>query len=728
MPTVATITHSPGGYNLAPAAHHHFSASTSTVNSGTLRDAQWEWWLQKADSTVVASSFGGPEFSWVLEEAGDYICTLRLKGLGDGASTDDQVEFSVGAETYSDEVYYDPSWGGTESGTESEPYATLAAAHSGLAAAAGAGTQRAIHCAAGQTETLSAGLGFTSSAGRLVFKKWGTGDNLVWDLNGADIQVYRTDDDAAMCLIGVDINGDASSPSFPATAGTTTPLRSDSDEANASGHNFIALNCAFSNMRDACYFSDSGTLTSAYLSGGAGDHIAFHNCTFTDGRDHILTERVRYVHLVTSHGRSGGTFAIRLGTWQHIFVRQTTTAQNGATIPLRLHSASANGIDSDFGVVERSYFLNRVWWQPDDGNGSAEEIHNLWSSANVFEGASGQNVAADFFINDGFVCRNCVFINRNNGVPVVGSRNTPIGAVGTSTNWLIENNTFIHTWNTGGGGLGNAGWTFNRFSGTVNTGVTFRNNLLVMPSLPSGTITFIQAGNGTPTAASVFDACNGNRLIIAAGTPNWASGWSAGNGDLGTWQGTGFDAASAAGTGTDPLTDSTGSPVDATLVTSSSPIDSGIATNLYLDKDGQIRTGTMDQGADSFGDTGTPTAPVFGSPPDDPSDLVLTPTHNSILVEWTDNADDETAYEVDYKLATEPTTWTVWADDLAPNTESTTITGLDAETEYDVRVRAVNADGESNYIADSATTEAAPEPGSAAVTRSSLSLGLRLGL
>lgn len=88
-----------------------------------------------------------------------------------------------------------------------------------------------------------------------------------------------------------------------------------------------------------------------------------------------------------------------------------------------------------------------------------------------------------------------------------------------------------------------------------------------------------------------------------------------------------------------------------------------------------------------------------------PSDLALARIWpDQIEVSWTDNASDEDAYIVEYKKAT-ALSWVVWADDLAPDTETTTIDdGLDRGVEYMVRVRATNVDGDSANVQDSIVT------------------------
>lgn len=148
----------------------------------------------------------------------------------------------------------------------------------------------------------------------------------------------------------------------------------------------------------------------------------------------------------------------------------------------------------------------------------------------------------------------------------------------------------------------------------------------------------------------------------------------------------------------------------------------GLSTLTAYDVRVRARNGTGDSGNATGSGTTLDVAPTA------PSGITLTPGHNSVLVEWTDNASNETAYEVDYKLTSEPTTWTTWDHGIAANATSTTVTGLTPETGYDFRVRAVNAVGNSSYDSDSTTTTAAPAAPDFDVALIGTSMRLRLGM
>lgn len=103
-------------------------------------------------------------------------------------------------------------------------------------------------------------------------------------------------------------------------------------------------------------------------------------------------------------------------------------------------------------------------------------------------------------------------------------------------------------------------------------------------------------------------------------------------------------------------------------------------------------------------------ADVVVAIPDAPSSLVATVAalpnaHNRINIAWTDNADDETAFELQQYTGG---TW-VLLTVLGTNTTTYAHTGLTASTEYKYRVRAINSAGNSAWSNEAtATTASAP--------------------
>ena len=97
--------------------------------------------------------------------------------------------------------------------------------------------------------------------------------------------------------------------------------------------------------------------------------------------------------------------------------------------------------------------------------------------------------------------------------------------------------------------------------------------------------------------------------------------------------------------------------------------------------------------------------------PDAPTGLGASKGNTQISLSWTAPADDGgasiTDYVVEYKLSSEPTTWSTFADGTSTNTTAT-VTGLTNDLSYDFRVKAVNAFGTS-IASDTATkTPGAP--------------------
>ncbi len=108
----------------------------------------------------------------------------------------------------------------------------------------------------------------------------------------------------------------------------------------------------------------------------------------------------------------------------------------------------------------------------------------------------------------------------------------------------------------------------------------------------------------------------------------------------------------------------------------------------------------------------SPGLPYLGqeptSPPAPPTDITVTEvTRNSVSLSWTDNADNETSYEVQWRLAEETTFSTPMV--LPAGTTTATIVGLTADSDYVVRVGARNSAGIEYGEEVTAQTEALPE-------------------
>lgn len=97
--------------------------------------------------------------------------------------------------------------------------------------------------------------------------------------------------------------------------------------------------------------------------------------------------------------------------------------------------------------------------------------------------------------------------------------------------------------------------------------------------------------------------------------------------------------------------------------------------------------------------------------PDAPTSLGASKGDTQISLSWTAPADDGgasiTDYLVEYKLSSEPTTWSTFADGTSTNTTAT-VTGLTNDLSYDFRVKAVNAFGTSPASDTATKTPGAP--------------------
>ena len=136
---------------------------------------------------------------------------------------------------------------------------------------------------------------------------------------------------------------------------------------------------------------------------------------------------------------------------------------------------------------------------------------------------------------------------------------------------------------------------------------------------------------------------------------------------------------------------------DATDVTSPSEI-----TGLTASTDYNFRVRATGPGGDSDWVTANATTQDI-PPPDDPESVEATATSTTaISVTWTapSAGGPVSAYEVQYKLASADG-WTDATDVTSPSE----ITGLTASTDYNFRVRATGAGGESDWVTANATTQ-----------------------
>ncbi|MCF6277055.1 MAG: fibronectin type III domain-containing protein [Candidatus Magasanikbacteria bacterium] len=99
--------------------------------------------------------------------------------------------------------------------------------------------------------------------------------------------------------------------------------------------------------------------------------------------------------------------------------------------------------------------------------------------------------------------------------------------------------------------------------------------------------------------------------------------------------------------------------------------------------------------------------------PDAPTSLTATSSSTEMVLSWTAPVNNGgvsiTDYKVEYKLASEPTTWSTFADGTSTTT-TTTVTGLTNGLSYDFRVSATNTNGTSNASSISSATPISSTP------------------
>lgn len=712
MATTTTLTTFEPG-NSTGSLQVQVSLYNSTPDSGNVEDGCGLFWVYRPGVGVI-HRWTGMVGGWATRNNGDILFAQYIDGAGVAGAI---VSYTfVILNTWDGQLYVDTSWGGTESGTISEPYSTYAAAYAAYLSARVADDKWQLLVKRGETFD-GTGLATTSwmalsttVAGHLEVSSYGTGAKpAITIATSGNGSVFANGPYGVqtLTLADLDVTGAGSGTGSQFCNFNTTPV-SGSTEANICVLDCDVIGCdlvyvgslsgsasSFSGDTQridfhaviGCTFDDWGALNGGhgFTNLSAAAYILMMDCTWLDQIDangFTRNNRNRYTaYINNTYDRSGSSFKLnvfRLGGGED------TAADDCCK---RVCITGNRFIDCGEGIeVEPAQHPYEV---------SYEDVEILY---NYFTQSAAVNYAiAISGVDDNSshrITRMRIIGNQSNSdwLPLIGI--VTGGAVtdtGHIESLLAANNTSVIRGSAGLGCLANVNGSS---TARVDAGaLRFHNNLAVATG--SGGL-FLSDGGGAITESKIASS-NHNHFVTNGGSPDWTASTS-----LATWQGGGKDANStASNSGSHNLTDVTVADFDARPASGTGPqIDTGDGTTVYVDADGNLFV----DDAGAFEDGGVPpTAPTVGGP-NPPIDLVLTPTSSSVGLAWSDEADDEDNYEVQYKLTSEPTTWTVYSAALDPNTTTANITGLASNTSYDFRVRATNGDGDSAWLTGTVST------------------------
>jgi hypothetical protein len=521
----------------------------------------------------------------VFDTADTYTVSVRMRPEGTSKWYTASTTFEVTTPVYQVECWLDLDSVTDGVGSLADPFNSLATAGNYIRAewVSGATNIHAIHVKRGTTATITAGFGLFDDLGMVRIDAYDTGANPLLTI-GTDTQIARADSPASMHWISIDGNG-------AAVATTTNPLRAAHTPStpNANGLNFLMLDCTMTDFPGSFYVSGNFAASSDRAS-GYGDFIAFKNCVFDIGRILVATQ-ARYVYDDSIYnGVSGDNFKSRWLCAEHCYFRFKNTNPNGSEVAHRLHAISSVGLESGWATYDRIESEAECWIQPDDGNNiNLTEINNLWISQCIFDLTSSFIRAVSLNVKSGAVVRNNVFRANNVSSVAVAIRNDATEDQSVTSMW-VENNTVIAL-----AALNSTTafvMTMSQNSGAEYSGIRFNNNLGVAPNVITNSICLIRGTTPTQAASAVFTAMDGNYLYVGSGTPHWVKSFTDTGTSLAAWQSaTSLDAASTSQVGgTDPLTDSEGATLDATLIPSAAPINTGIRIRaVWVDYRGYLR-------------------------------------------------------------------------------------------------------------------------------------------
>ena len=545
MASTTTLTAFEPG-NSTGSLHVNFSLYSSTPDSGNVYDGMGDFYVVRSGSVI--HRWRGLVGGFATAQDGDilYAKYYDSSGVaGDFAS----YTFTL-ASTWDGTLYVDSGWGGTQSGTLAEPYATFAAAQSAYAGAFSANEKWRILLKRGGTYT-STGLASTN---------WITLSSTAHHLelgdydSGAKPALTLTTSGNGSCLVGgpmgaqtltlknLAVTGAGSGTSSQFVNCNTTPVAS-STEANVTALDCDVVGCELiyvgpystgytPNRIDyhamvGCTFDDWGATGGghAHTNLSAAAYVLMLDCTWLeqiDANGFIRNNRLRYsAYINNTFDRTGSTFkynVFRLGggggtvsddTAHHVLVsgNQFLECDEAIEIEAAQHDDECRWayIDVlDNHIYQTTSPLNfPINFGGESGTVSLELIkvrvlgNQAWSVYPMVGIGLGGDTADTGHIESLLIANNTVVISGINTTLLQFGGTNAVSTVVDSASVTLKNN---YAYCTGGGG-------------TAKLIEDFAN-----------------AGAGVTTVA-MFTGCDNNFIRTASGSLGW---WRSSN--LAAWQ------------------------------------------------------------------------------------------------------------------------------------------------------------------------------------------------
>lgn len=262
--------------------HGHFDVRGSTPTTGAMtdRDALGYWRVADSGGSFVRRTDGTVDFGW-LGEDGDTVYGKAVDRAGNAGDWE-SYDFTVAANTAADVVYYVDNTNTSGTGTEGDPFETVAEARSAMNTNLGDGEVGVIFIKEGQTHTLTAAAwsGGDSLARCVRFVRWGTASTkpiMRWSAGTGAFVAYRTES-----IHVEDITIEGAVGSYAGTeAFAVAVTRSGGASGDREPFNLMFVDCDFRYWATGVYI-DEFTLTQSDRDSGVFDFVAVQGCTFTD--------------------------------------------------------------------------------------------------------------------------------------------------------------------------------------------------------------------------------------------------------------------------------------------------------------------------------------------------------------------------------------------------------------------------------------------------------------